>query len=41
MKLFMGQRDIVRVAHYIMDCFDVLSALLRAPDDASTSSLAG
>ena len=29
--------DIVGVALYIMDCFDVLGALSDAPDDASTS----
>ena len=38
MQLFMWQQDIVGVAHYIMDCFDALSALSDAPDDASTSS---
>ena len=27
MQLFMWQRDIVGVAHYIMDCFEVLGAL--------------
>ena len=27
MHLFMWQRNIVRVAHYIMDCFEVLGAL--------------
>ena len=37
-QLFMWQQDIVGVAHYIMDCFDALSALSDAPDDASTSS---
>ena len=38
MQLYMRQRDIVGVAHYIMDCFEVLGALDDAPDDASTSS---
>ena len=38
MQLFMWQRDIVGVAHYIMDCFEVLGALDDAPDDASTLS---
>ncbi len=38
MQLFMWQRDIVGVAHYIEDCFEVLGALDDAPDDASTSS---
>ena len=38
MQLFMWQREIVGVAHYIMECFDVLGALDDAPDDASTSS---
>ena len=38
MQLFMWQRDIVGVAHYIKDCFEVLGALDDAPDDASTSS---
>ena len=37
-QLFMWQRDIVGVAAYIMDCFEVLGALDDAPDDASTSS---
>ena len=32
------QHDMVGMAHYIMDCLDVLSALSDAPDDASTSS---
>ena len=27
MQLFMWQRDIVGVAHYIKDCFEVLGAL--------------
>ena len=35
MQLFMWQRDIVGVAHYIKDCFGVLG------DDASTSSSSG
>ena len=33
-----GQHDIAGVAHYIMDCFDVLGALDDAPDDASVSA---
>ena len=37
-QLFMWQRNIVRMAHYIMDCFGVLGALNGAPDDASISS---
>ena len=37
-QLFMWQRDIVGVAHYIMDYFEVLGALDDAPGDASTSS---
>ena len=37
MQLFM-QRNIVGVAHFIQDCFEVLGALDEAPDDASTSS---
>ena len=37
MQLFMWQRDIVGVAHYVMDCFEVLGALDDAPDDASIS----
>ena len=38
MQLFMWQRNIVRVAHFVQDCFQVLGALDDAPDDASTSS---
>ena len=38
MQLFMWQRDIVRVTHYIMDSFQVLGAPDDAPDDASISS---
>ncbi len=39
MQLFMWQRDIVGVAHYVKDSFDVLGALSAdAPDDASGSS---
>ena len=38
MQLFMWQHDIVGVAHFIQDCFEVLGALDDAPDDASTSS---
>ena len=37
MQLFMWQRDIVGVAHYIKDCFEVLGALDDAPDDTTTS----
>ena len=37
-QLLRWQRDIVGVAHYIMDCFEVLGALDDAPDEASTSS---
>ena len=37
MQLFMWQRDIEGVAHYIMDYFEVFGAL-DAPDNASTSS---
>lgn len=32
------QRNIVGVAHYNMDCFDVLGVLDDAPDDASDLS---
>ena len=38
MQLFMWQRNIVGVAHFVQDCFEVLGALDDAPDDASTSS---
>ena len=38
MVLFMWQHDIVGVAHFIKDCFEVLGALDDVPDDASTSS---
>ena len=38
MQPFLWQHDIVGVAHYIKDCFEVLGALDDAPDDASTSS---
>ena len=38
LQLFMWQRNIVGVAHFIKDCFEVLGALDDAPDDASTSS---
>ena len=34
MQLFMWQRDVVGVARYIKDCFEVLGALDDAPDDA-------
>ena len=37
MQLFMWQHDIVGVAHYIRDCFDVLGSLCDAADDASAS----
>ena len=36
--LFMWQHAIVGLAHYIVDCFEVLGALDDAPDDASTLS---
>ena len=36
--LLMWQRNIVGVAHFVQDCFEVLGALDDAPDDASTSS---
>ena len=38
MRLFMWQHDILGVAHFIKDCFEVLGALDDVPDDASTSS---
>ena len=38
MRLVMWQHDIVGVAHFIKDCFEVLGALDDVPDDASTSS---
>ena len=37
MQLFMWQRNIVGVAHFVQDCFEGLGALDDAPDDASTS----
>ena len=37
-QLLMWQQDIVGVAHFVKDCFEVLGALDDAPDDASTSS---
>ena len=37
-QLFMWQRNIVGVAPFIKDCYEVLGALEDAPDDASTSS---
>ena len=37
-QLFMWQRNIVGVAHFVQDWFEVLGALDDAPDDASTSS---
>ena len=36
MQLFMWQRNIVGVAHNIMECFEVLGALDDAPHDATT-----
>lgn len=36
-SLFMWQRGIAEVAHYIMDLFQVLAAIDDAPDDTSTS----
>ena len=38
MQLFMWQRSIVGVAHFVQDCFEELGALDDAPDYASTSS---
>ena len=38
MQLLMWQHDILGVAHYIKDYFEMLGALDDAPDDASTSS---
>ena len=37
MQLFVWQRNIVGVAHYITDSIEVLGALDDAPDDPSTS----
>ena len=37
LQLFMWQRDIVRVAHFIMDSPDLLGALDDALDDAWSS----
>ena len=37
-QLFMRQHDTVGLAHYIMECFDVLGALSDVPDDATISS---
>ena len=37
MQLFIWQHDILGVAHYIMDCFEVFGVLDNAPDDASTA----
>ena len=34
MQLFMWQRDIMGVAHHIMECSVVLGAFCDAPDDA-------
>ena len=34
MQLFVWQRNIVGVAHFVQDCFEVLGALDDAPDDA-------
>ena len=39
MQMFMRHLNIVEVAHYIMDCFNVLGAFDDAPHYASTSSL--
>ena len=36
MQLFMWQRVILRVAHYIIHRIDMIGALDDAPDDAST-----
>ena len=33
MQLFMWQPDIVGVAHFVMDCFDLLGAVPDAHDD--------
>ena len=38
MQLFMWQRNVVGVAQFVKDCFEVLGALDDASDDASTSS---
>ena len=38
MQLLMWRRNIVGVAHYIQDCFEVLGALDDASDDATISS---
>ena len=37
-QLCMWQHNIIRLAHYIKDCCEVLGAQDNAPDDASTSS---
>ena len=36
MQLFSWQREVLGVAHHIVDCFDVLGALDDASDGAST-----
>ena len=38
LEVSLWQHDIVGVAHFIKDCFEVLGALDDVPDDASTSS---
>ena len=38
MQLFMWQPDIVGVAHFVMDCFDLLGAVPDAQDDGSSDS---
>ena len=38
LQLFMWQRNIVGVAYYIKDYYELLGALDDVPDDASTSS---
>ena len=38
MQLFMWQHDILGVAHYSKDCYEMLGALDDTPDHASTSS---
>ena len=38
MQLFMWQPDIVGVAHFVMDCFDLLGVVPDAQDDGSSDS---
>ena len=38
MQLFLWQPDLVRVAHFIMDCFDAIGVAPDMPDDASDAS---